>query len=398
MKLFNKNFILILQGQMVSTLGDSVYSVALAFFVLQLTGSSTYMGMVLGITTIPRIIFGPLAGAVVDRYNKKALIVLADIIRGVTILLVAFLAFTNALQIWMLFLVAVIDGLCMTFFNPAMETLTSEIVEEKHLLKANSTINMSVSIMDIIGQTVGGALYKVFGAPLLFLMNGISFLFSSATETFIKFKPKKPSSAGHSLWKDTREGLLYIYKENGLFQIILLSVFFNFLFGVVRVLIIPWFYNTEGFGEARYGLFNGFCSVGMLAGMFLLSVFDIKEKLRYHVYRLGVLSFVVFIVIAAFVNRFWVVLLCFTIAFAFQIAFNTIFQAVMMIKTDEHMRGKITSTKTTLVMAAAPVGNILGGMLGDLLQPRYAIIVSGGFALIISLFFLNQKKVREYFM
>ncbi len=398
MKLFNKNFILILQGQMVSTLGDSIYSIALAFFILQLTGSSTYMGMVLGITTIPRIIFGPLAGAVVDRYNKKALIVLADIIRGVTIVLIAFLAFTDSLQIWMLFLVAIIDGLCMTFFNPAMETLTSEIVEEKHLLKANSTINMSVSIMDIIGQTVGGALYTFFGAPLVFLMNGISFLFSSVTETFIRYTPKKLSSANRSIWEDMKEGLRYIYKENGLFQIILLSVFFNFLFGVVRVLIIPWFYNTEGFGEARYGLFNGFCSVGMLAGMFLLSVCDIKEKLRYYVYRLGVLSFVTFIIIAAFVNRFWVVLLCFTLAFAFQITFNTIFHAVMMIKTDEHMRGKVTSTKTTLVMAASPVGNILGGVLGDLLQPRYAIIVSGGVALLISLLFLNRKKVREYFM
>ena len=73
-KIWNKNYILLLQGQLVSTIGDSLYSIALAFFVLKLTGSTALVGMIMGIVTIPRIILGPFAGTIVDRYNRKMLI------------------------------------------------------------------------------------------------------------------------------------------------------------------------------------------------------------------------------------------------------------------------------------------------------------------------------------
>lgn len=172
-KIWNKNYILLLQGQLVSTIGDSLYSIALAFFVLKLTGSTALVGMIMGIVTIPRIILGPFAGTIVDRYNRKMLIVWADLIRGISIVAVSFLAYNDMLKVWMLMAVAVIDGVCATFFNPAMETVMPMVVPEDKLVKANSIFGMGQSAADIIGQTAGGALYKLLGAPMIFLINGI---------------------------------------------------------------------------------------------------------------------------------------------------------------------------------------------------------------------------------
>lgn len=203
-KIWNKNYILLLQGQLVSTIGDSLYSIALAFFVLKLTGSTALVGMIMGIVTIPRIILGPFAGTIVDRYNRKMLIVWADFIRGISIVAVSFLAYNDMLKVWMLMAVAVIDGVCATFFNPAMETVMPMVVPEDKLVKANSIFGMGQSAADIIGQTAGGALYKLLGAPMIFLINGISYIFSAGTETFIKVPYDKTVKQEKSIWQDMK--------------------------------------------------------------------------------------------------------------------------------------------------------------------------------------------------
>ena len=93
--IWNKNYILLLQGQLVSTLGDALYTIALSLFMLELTGSATLVGTIMGLVTIPRIILGPFAGTIIDRYNKKLFIILPDLVRGITISLVALLAYQN---------------------------------------------------------------------------------------------------------------------------------------------------------------------------------------------------------------------------------------------------------------------------------------------------------------
>lgn len=212
-KIWNKNYILLLQGQLVSTIGDSLYSIALAFFVLKLTGSTALVGMIMGIVTIPRIILGPFAGTIVDRYNRKMLIVWADFIRGISIVAVSFLAYNDMLKVWMLMAVAVIDGVCATFFNPAMETVMPMVVPEDKLVKANSIFGMGQSAADIIGQTAGGALYKLLGAPMIFLINGISYIFSAGTETCIKVPYDKTAKQEKSIWQDMYEAGTCLYQQ-----------------------------------------------------------------------------------------------------------------------------------------------------------------------------------------
>ena len=175
--IWNKNYILLLQGQLVSTLGDALYTIALSLFMLELTGSATLVGTIMGLVTIPRIILGPFAGTIIDRYNKKLFIILPDLVRGITISLVALLAYQNRLSAWIMIIVAIIDGICIAFFNPTMETTIPLLVEDECLVQANSIFNMLVTGFNILGQTLGGALYNLLGAPLIFLINGISYIF-----------------------------------------------------------------------------------------------------------------------------------------------------------------------------------------------------------------------------
>lgn len=394
---WNRNYYLLLMGQGVSSIGDAVYAIALSLFVLELTGSTTLVGTMMGLVTIPRIILGPFAGAIIDRKNKKLLIVLSDIIRGVMIVLISILLRSHLLNVWMLIIVALIDGICAAFFNPTMETTMPLIVEPENLVRANSFFQMILMGIEILGQTIGGILYSMLGAPLVFFLNGVSYLFSAGSEMFISLPKEIKEKKQNTILQDMKEGFLYIFKNKGLTILIVMSFFLNFLFGIIRVLIIPWFVQTEGFGEARLGFFNGACSLGFILGMIGLSMFTMKEEKKYRTYFVSVLAFISLVGFASLINQYVIVLIFFVIAFSFQVVFNTLMNTTIVLNTDENLRGKISATRMTLCMAASPIGNFLGGVMGEFIPPNHAIAICSFVALMISLVLILKKEVKYYF-
>lgn len=390
-----KNYLLLLQGQLVSTLGDAIYTIALSLWVLKISGSTAMVGTIMGIIMVPRVLLGPFAGAYVDRHSKKKIIVYTDLIRGVAILFIAGLAYYDKLHLWCLFMVAVIDGICTSFFNPSMESIMPELVQEENLVQLRSLFEMSKMGMDVLGQTVGGLLYSMLGAPMMFFINGFSYIFSSGTEHFIS-ENRKIQQSKIDYYKDIKEGFKYIAKSQGLLLLILMSFLFNLLFGMVRVLIVPWFAMTGGFGEAKFGFFNGACSIGMVIGMLFLSLVRINEKHKYIIYIASVEAFVVLIFIAAWSNQYYTVLIGFALAFTCMAIFNTILATTVVLNTVDEMRGKVSATKLTLCMAASPLGNFVGGLLGECLDARITIMIVSCFAAVAILPFILNNEVRDY--
>lgn len=177
LKLWNKNFFLLWQGQLVSVLGDVLYMLALELWILKITGSTGLMGLLGAVTMLPRIILGPFAGVFVDRWSRKNVIVITDLIRGIVITFVGVAGILGFIEVWMVFIVGVITGLCSAFFNPAVGAIKPELVPEEKLVKANSFTGLADSGMNILGSGIAGALYVAIGAPYMFLFNGLSFLF-----------------------------------------------------------------------------------------------------------------------------------------------------------------------------------------------------------------------------
>jgi len=121
-RLWTLNFVLLWQGQLVSILGDVVYSVALGFWILAVTGSTALMGGLLAASTLPRVLAAPIAGVVVDRGDRRMLMVWMDVVRGAAVVTVGITALAGFLQVWMVFAAGVILGLCGAFFTPAVST------------------------------------------------------------------------------------------------------------------------------------------------------------------------------------------------------------------------------------------------------------------------------------
>ena len=396
-KIKNKrNFFLLWQGQMVSAFGDALYTIALNFFVLEKTGSTAIMGTVMALVTIPRIICGPLSGVIVDRTDRKKLIIFGDVIRGLSILFIAFAANRGILEIWMIMLVAVVSGICSSFFNPAIESVLPDIVPEQNITKAASSYQIATTGADILGQSAGGSLYTLVGASVMFLIDAVSYLFSAATEVFIQIPKVKRKNLNFTFWDDFKDGIRFIFQYEGLVRTIIIAFFINFLFGMIRVLIIPWFTYSTHLGMAKYGILNAFQSAGLIIGMVVLSFINIKQEKKYHIYIISLLVFITSIGVGAFFNQFAVILAFFFVAFGFQFVFNTLLNSTIMVKTPADRRGKVLASKTTLCMAVSPFGNFLGGVLCEFIDARKLIIINAVVAVVIVLVVLLNPKVKEF--
>jgi MFS family permease len=175
-RLLNKNFILLWQGQLVSQLGNQAYAIAMMFWIKHETGSATLMGLIMMVSQIPAVLLGPVGGAFADRHARKAIIVVCDLIDGVVVLALAgtmYLSPDNSgLIVVMLFTVGVIASAVGAFFRPAVGAAIPDIVPEKNLVAANSMNQFSMQASTMIGQGIGGVLYRLLGAPLLILIDG----------------------------------------------------------------------------------------------------------------------------------------------------------------------------------------------------------------------------------
>ncbi|MGL5641062.1 MAG: MFS transporter, partial [Paraclostridium sp.] len=339
-KLWNKNFLLLWQGQLVSCLGDAFYSMALGFWVLDKTGSSAIMGILMAAVSIPRIVIGPFAGVIVDRFDRKKLILLGDFIRGIGMIFVGYAAFNNFLEVWMVMVVGILCGICSAFFNPAVSSVIPDLVSSDNIVKANSAQQMATSTTSLIGSVSGGFIYSILGASVMFIFNGISYIVSTISEMFIDIPKVERKNTELTIKEDFKEGIKFTFGFKGL--VVLLSVCFalNFFFAIFTILLRPWFMMEESLGVARYGIISAFQSIGMIAGSVLLTNVNIKAENRAKVMLTSLLLTIVFFFIGVLINNFYVMCICFSVGLFFNTISNTVMMSSMIVTVPQNMRGK----------------------------------------------------------
>ncbi|MEG2919058.1 MAG: MFS transporter, partial [Clostridium sp.] len=276
-KLWAKNFTLLWLGQFVSSLGDSFYSMALSVFILDTTGSIAYLGFVNAVSLIPRIIISPFAGSVADTHDRKKIIILSDLISGISLVLL-FLAINLGYKpLWIFLVVGIIIGIAGCFFGPAVNSAIPDVVDKDNLVKANSSLSIVYEGTNILGSASAGVVISLIGAPLLFLFNGISFILSATSESFITIPSKIKKVKKINYFKDIISGAKYVIGNKGLVFLYIIVSFLNFFGSIGFMLVLPYFKMTNGLGIGSYGIALSFSSVGLIMGFTILSKVDFKK-------------------------------------------------------------------------------------------------------------------------
>jgi len=396
LRLLNRNFLLLWQGQLVSAIGDVAYEIALGFWILAVTGSTALMGALMAASTLPRVVLSPFAGVWVDRLDRKWLLVVMDAARGVAVVFAGVMAILGALQIWIVFVVGVIIGIGAAFFEPSVSSIIPDLVEKKDLVRANSGFAMIRAGSGILGNSGAGVLYSVLGAPLLFLINGVSYLVSSITEIFIRVPKIHHRARRTRFWADMRQGLSFTWNYRGLRFLFLGAAIINFFASISFVLMLPLFQRTPSLGPGRYGIAMAIMTLGMFAGMIVIASVKVSASRRLPVFAVAALVMgVVWALFPLTSSYLLMVALIFVGGFG-NAVINVFIDTITQLTVPQQLRGKVYGLLNTLSMGLIPIAMGVGGVLGQYLPIRTVMVASWIIVILIMAPMLLSADFRSF--
>jgi MFS family permease len=259
-----RDFRLLFLGQGVSVLGDRMVVVALAFAVLELGGSASDVGLVLGFGWAPLVVTVLAGGVVADRTSRRGVMLTADLVRVVSQGLMAALLVTGAAEIWMLGALAGITGAATGFFNPASTGLLPEVVPDEELQPANALRSTAVSASEILGPLLAGVLVAVVGAGWAIAADAATFAASAVCLALLR-PPARTEREPASFLSEMREGWVEFRSRRWVWSFVGYFAIGNLVWGAWSVLG-PVLAERDLGGAAIWGTVLGAVGVGALAG------------------------------------------------------------------------------------------------------------------------------------
>ncbi len=397
-KLWNKDFILLLQGNAVSTIGDLMYSVAIGYWVYEQTGSNSLMGIMSAISMFVTMFLSPFSGSIVDKCNRKWVLVGMDLLQSAVMLTIGVLAYMGKLNIPGVLIAAFLAALGSVFYTPAVSTLMIDIIPHDDMVRGRSVFSGTNSVINMVGTAFSGAMVVFFGVPLIVVINGLSNLYSAVTELFIHV-PRTVQQGTQvtvkGVLRDSKAAVKEIFADPCLRLFVPCALILNLLGAGPMTLILP-FCMEKGFTVDMYGYLMSVWTAAMLICVVLLGVVKLQPKTRYRVMAIGFSASGVFLILAYLSGQFMLMcVLTFTGAFL-NCAGNTVFNASLMLALPEENRGAILGFISSASVGGSALSAVLYGLLGDLFPLYLVFAVGSGISLIPMLYMCLHPRAKEF--
>ena len=397
-KLWNKDFILLLQGNAVSTIGDLMYSVAIGYWVYQQTGSSALMGVMSSISMFVTMFLSPFCGTIVDKCNRRWLIVGIDTLQGVLMLTVGVLAYRNALNVPIVLTAALLAAFGSVFYSPAISTLMLDIIPRGDMVRGQSIHSSISTTISLVGTAFSGAMVAFFGVPLIVVINGLSNLYSAVTELFIhvpKTVQQGMEVSVKTILRDTRKAIGTVLYNPFLRLFVPCALILNLIAAGPMTLILP-FCLEKGFTVDMYGYLISVFTVAQLLCVVLLGAVKLKPKVRFWTMAIGFTCSGIFLGAGYLAKGFlWVCALAFFGSFM-NCAGNTVFNAALMLALPKENRSAILGFIQSASVGGSALSAVIYGLLGDLF-PLYIVFVIGeAIALLPMLYMCFHSKTKAF--
>ena len=397
-KLWNKDFILLLQGNAVSTIGDLMYSVAIGYWVYEQTGSSGLMGIMSAISMFVTMILSPFSGSIVDKCNRKWVLVGMDVTQGVVMLGIGLLAYLDKLNVPGVLIAAFLAALGSVFYSPAASTLMIDIIPHDDMTRGQSIFSGSNALINMVGTAFSGVMVAFFGVPLIVIINGLSNLYSAVSELFIHVPRTVQQGAqvsAKSILRDSKEAVRMIFSDKCLQLFVPCALLLNLLAAGPLTLVLP-FCMEKGFTVDMYGYLMAIWTAASLICVLLLGVVKLNPKTRFWVLAVGFTSSVLFFGLTYISKQFVpMCIMAFLASFA-NCAGNTIFNASLMLALPEENRGAILGFIQSASVGGTALSAVIYGVLGDVL-PLYLVFTVGNLLSLAPMLYLCfNPRTKEF--
>ena len=373
----NRDFTLLWIGQLLSQIGDQCLLIAAITLISNLSRSPLAMLIPALSMAIPQIVFGLVGGVMADRWNRKWVMVVADLLRGLIVL--SIILVNTVHQIWILYLAAAGLALVGVFFYPARNAVIPNIVPGDLLLAANSLIQGSYVIALIVGPAIAGAAVELW-MPAAILFDSATFLVSAIVIAVMKIPRVTPDQCtagnGNTVWEDMKAGLSFIRRNRALRQVLAITAVATLGIGAIVLLAIPHLKSQVEATGLEYGIAMSVLGLGSVLGGLMVS--RLSQRLSTSTIVGGMLILAGFAIVSfAFAPNYAAVLvsigvigMCVVIARG---ALDTISQAL----SPDAVRGRVQSAVNMLVVAATAVAEGLSALLGSLIGVQTVFAAAG---------------------
>ncbi len=390
----HRNYRILFPANTISNIGSWAQRIAQDWLVLELTNNNgTYLGLVTAVQFAPVLFFSLHGGKFADRFNKRKVLILTNIMGGAASLGLGVLVITDLIALWHVFALAAVLGISTAIDAPVRQSFTTEVVGQTDLANAVSLNSANFNAGRLVGPAVSGGLIAAFGTGPSFIINGLSYFFVIAALANLNekafFHLDRPKSDGN-----IREGIAYAKARPDIY-VVMLMVFFLATFGLNFQIFNALMATQEfGLGPASFGLMGTFIAIGSLAGAIGSARLERFRNTKF-VIRGGIVfsaSIMMFSIMPNYISYvIWLPICGFT-ALTTLVSANSIVQT----STDPAIRGRLMGIYLLIFMGGTPFGSPLIGATADLIGIRPTIAICGGISLFASLFiwFKYKNKVE----
>ena len=399
--LFQKDFTLVVIGQIISLFGNAILRFALPLYLLRETGSPSLFGAVTACSFIPMIIFSLFGGVLADRVNKRNIMVILDFgtaaISAVFYLIHGILPIVPIMIVCLMLLYSISGA-----YQPAVQASIPALLENEQIMRGNAVINMVNTLASLLGPIIGGILFGAWGLVPILLVSTACFLSSAVMEIFIHIpfkKRKSEKSMASIVLDDLKESGRYIKNEKPEFvPVIVILALFNLIFSSVMIVGIPiMVVNILQMSDISLGITQGALGLGGLAGGLLGGIIGGRLKLKNGYLLLAgcsVSALVMGIGLFSFVPPlvgYWLITGMSFAAMALSTMFTIQMCSMVQQQTPSHLIGKIMALIMAVANCAAPAGQAMYGLLFDVCSMVPWAIMLGAAVVSIGISLYSKK-------
>lgn len=371
-----KSFLLLWSTQSLSGLGSAMTSYALVIWSYSQKGSALMTALLMVCSYAPYVLLSIFAGALSDRWNKKAVMLICDTMAALTTVVMLVLMRSGRLQIWHLYVINIVNGLMNTLQQPASEVAVSRVLPRKHYQKVGGMRYLASSLNSILSPVIATAILGIAGMDMIVAVDLCTF---GAAFLTLAFGIKIPAASGEEeeqekLMHSVKKGITYLKRERGIFDLILFLAAINLVASVYEAAFPAMILSRNGGSEKVLGMVNAVIGISTLIGSIGASVLK-EPKSRVRVIcncLLFSMSTENFLLALGRTPAVW----CLG-GFLGWIAIPLMsanLDVILRLQIPEQMQGRVYSVRNSLQFFTIPVGYLLGGLLVDrIFEPVMAL-------------------------
>lgn len=371
----NRNFTLLWIGQLLSQIGDQCLLIAAITIISNLSSSPLAMLIPAISIALPQIIFGLVGGVIADRWNRKLVMIVSDVLRGIIVL--SILLVNSVEQLWILYLAAAGLAMVGVCFYPARNASIPNLVPPGLLLAANGMIQGSYIVALILGPVIAGAAVELW-APLAILVESVTFFISAIAIGVMRFPAtvaEQPIKK-NGVWEDMKIGLDFIRRNRALNQTLVITAVATLGFGAIVLLAIPHLKAQLGATGMEYGIAMSMLGLGSVLGGLMVS--RLSQRLSTSTIVGGMLILAGAAIVAfAFAPNYAAVLVSVAIIGLCLVVARGALDAITQALSPNAVRGRVQSAVNLIVVAATAMAEGISALLGSLIGVQVVFVAAG---------------------